>query len=248
MPVLIAARSSALDLVRPLARLLRADGGEVRCYLDTDDYELRELGCKIAVGALDDAYNLDAALTRTHTFIPVLPDPFEVVDADDVAQLRAVGLAAAEAAESSDVARTILPIPVLPDAHPVQPAYDEVAKAFSAGRKPLCRIRTGALLGPDRPLAALLQAVQAHNVEVPASVILSVLDVDAWAATLAAADDREELDGTWELGGDVEPLADLVQAAGRLPRTPPPPSPWGLALLNEDLVVGQSAAEAFLTA
>ena len=98
MPVLIAARSADLDLVRPLARLLRSDGGEVRCYLDTDDHELRDLGCKIAVGALDDAYKLEAALTNVHTFVLLLADPFDVRTPEDLGQLRDMGLASAEAA------------------------------------------------------------------------------------------------------------------------------------------------------
>ncbi len=173
MPVLIAARSADLDLVRPLARLLRSGGGEVRCYLDTDDHELRDLGCKIAVGALDDAYNLEAALTRVHTFIPLLPDPFDIHDPDDLADLR----------------------------------------------------------------------VTSAGVDVVRSVIVSVLDVDMWAATVAAADDREDLDGTWELGGDAEPLVDLLERVPSTTRIGSAPSPWSLALLGEDLVVGASADE-----
>ncbi len=244
MPVLIAARSADLDLVRPLARLLRSGGGEVRCYLDTDDHELRDLGCKIAVGALDDAYNLEAALTRVHTFIPLLPDPFDIHDTDDLADLRAAGLAAAAAAAAADLAQTILPIPVLPEAHPIQAAFAEVDKAFAApGLQPLCRIRTGYLLGPDRPLTIVLRGITSAGVDVVRSVIVSVLDVDMWAATVAAADDREDLDGTWELGGDAEPLVDLLERVPSTTRIGSAPSPWSLALLGEDLVVGASADE-----
>src|SRR5207245_1392569 len=59
---------------------------------------------------------------------------------------------------------------------------------------------------------------------------------------LAAADDREGLDGAWELGGDVVPLIDLLE---RIDMDGPAlsPSPWALALLAEDLLVGSSAAE-----
>jgi hypothetical protein len=245
VPVLIAARSADLDLVRPLASLLRSDGGEVRCYLDTDDHELRQLGCKIAVGALDDAYNLEAALTNVHTFVPVLSDPFDIHTAEDLGQLRDIGMASAEAAAGAGIAQTILPIPVLPGTHPVTATFAEVEKAFEAGVHPLCRLRMGCLWGEERPLPALLSAARHHGVDLPKSVCLSVLGIDAWAAAVAAADDREDLDGTWELGGDIEPLIDLMDRAPahRAPaRTPP--DDWGLTLLTEDLIVG-SSAEAF---
>ena len=246
MPVLIAARSADLELVRPLARLLRSGGGEVRCYLDTDDHELRDLGCKIAVGALDDAYNLEAALTNVHTFMPLLADPFDVRTPEDLGQLRDMGLASAEAAAGAGIAQTILPVPVLPGIHPVTATFAEVEKAFDAGVHPLCRLQTGYLWGDERPLPALLSAARHHGVELPKGVCLSVLDVEDWAAVLAAADDREDLDGSWELGGEIEPLVDLLErapAARAQPKTPP--DNWGLALLAEDLVVGSSAAEEF---
>ena len=242
MPVLIAAQASDLDLVRPLARRLRADGGEVRCYLDTDDHALRELGCKIAVGALDDAWNLEAALTNVHTFVPVLADPFEVGGEAALAQLRTFGLAAARAGAGADLAQTILPLPALPAGHPVEAVVREVEAAFLAGTKPLCRLRTGYLWGEERPLLGALRGARASGAGLPEEVCLSVLEVRDWVATLAAADDREGLDGAWELGGDVVPLIDLLE---RIDMDGPAlsPSPWALALLAEDLLVGSSAAE-----
>jgi hypothetical protein len=243
VPVLIAARSADLDLVRPLASLLRSDGGEVRCYLDTDDHELRSLGCKIAVGALDDAYNLEAALTRAHTFIPLLADPFDIHDAEGIADLRAAGLAAAEAAAGAGIAQTILPIPVLPGIHPVAPTFAEVEKAFEADVHPLCRLRTGYLWGDERPFPATLSAARHHDVKLPETVCLTVLGVDDWAAALAAADEREDLDGTWELGGDIEPLVDLLARVPSKPLYSAQPHDWALALLAQDLIVGSSAGE-----
>jgi len=243
VPVLIAARSADLDLVRPLARLLRSGGGEVRCYLDTDDHELRDLGCKIAVGALDDAYNLEAALTNVHTFLPVLADPFDVRTAEDLGQLRDMGLASAAAAAGAGIVQTI---PVLPGVHPVTATFAEVEKAFDAGVHPLCRLQTGYLWGDERPLPALLSAARHHGVELPKGVCLSVLGVDDWVAVLTAADDREDIDGSWELGGEIEPLVDLLERAPAMRARPKaPPDDWGLALLAEDLIVGSSAAEEF---
>jgi hypothetical protein len=245
VPVLIAARSAELDLVRPLARLLRSAGGEVRCYLDVDDYELRRLGCKIAVGTLDDGYNLEAALTNVHTFVPVLPDPFDLRTYEEIVSLRDFGLAAAEAADASGIAQTILPIPVLPKGSPVSATFAEVDKAFASSVQPLCRLRTGYLWGDERPIRDLLNAARYYQADLEKSVCLSVLGIDLWADVVAAADDREGLDGTWNLGGEVEPLVDLMArvpvAAGR----PPRPHEWGLALLAEDVIVESSAVEEF---
>jgi hypothetical protein len=241
VPVLIAAQASDLDLVRPLARRLRADGGEVRCYLDADDHALREMGCKIAVGALDDAWNLEASLTNVHTFVPVLADPFRVGGETALAQQRVYGLSAARAGAGADLAQTILPLPALPRGHPVEAVVHEVEAAFVTGTRPLCRLRTGYLWGEERPLPAVLRGAGSSGAALSEGVCLSILDVQDWVAALAAADDREGLDGIWDLGGDVVPLVDLMErldAGGPAPT----PSPWTLALLAEDLLVGSSAA------
>ena len=63
---------------------------------------------------------------------------------------------------------------------------------------------------------------------------------------LTAADDREDVDGSWELGGEIEPLVDLLERAPAMRARPKaPPDDWGLALLAEDVIVGSSAAEEF---
>jgi hypothetical protein len=86
--------------------------------------------------------------------------------------------------------------------------------------------------------------VRHHGVDLPEGVCVSVLGIDAWAAAVAAADDREDLDGTWELGGEIEPLVDLLDRAPvNRAETKTPPDAWGLALLTEDLIVGSSADE-----
>ena len=245
MPVLIAAHGTDLDLVRPLARRLRDGGGEVRCYLDTDDQELRLLGCKIAVGALDDPYNLEAALTNVHTFVPVLADPFAVHDPADLAILRATGLAAAEAAAASDLAQTILPVPQLPKGHPIQAVVGEIEQSFDSGVRPLCLLRTGYLWGEGRPFPTALAAAKAAGADLAPDVCLCVVDTPTWASVIAAADDREGVQGAWDLGGDVQPLVDLLERVGDAGGTAPP-SEWSLSLLAGDLVLGSSAAQEFV--
>ena len=247
MPVLIAAHGTDLDLVRPLARRLRDGGGEVRCYLDTDDQELRMLGCKIAVGALDDAYTLEAALTNVHTFVPVLADPFAVHNPADLADLRATGLAASEAAAASDLAQTILPLPLLPEGHPIQSVVSEIEQSFERGVRPLCLLRTGYLWGEGRPFPAVLAAAEAAGVDLAPDVCLCVVDTPTWASVIAAADDREGVQGAWDLGGDIYPLVDLLERVGDgAAGAPAPPSAWSLALLAGDLVLGSSAAQEFV--
>jgi hypothetical protein len=232
-------------MVRPLARLLRSEGGEVRCYLDTDDHALRELGCKIAVGALDDAYNLEGALTNVHTFVPLLPDPFDQWSPEDLGYLRDVGLAMAEGAAGAGIAQTILPIPALPPGHPSAAVFAEVATAFEASVHPLCQLRTGYLWGDERPILDLLNAARHHGVDLPTTVCLSILGIEEWATAIAAADDRENLDGTWEVGGDIEPLVDLLERVPASRAASAPPHEWGLALLAQDLIVGSSGVPGF---
>lgn len=246
MPVLIAAHGTDLDLVRPLARRLREDGGEVRCYLDTDDQDLRVLGCKIAIGALDDAYTLEAALTNVHTFVPVLMDPFAVNDGADLAALRATGVAAAEAAAASDLAQTILPVPLLPEGHPIQAVLGEIEQSFETGVRPLCLLRTGYLWGEGRPFPAALAAAKAAGAELDPGVCVCVVERPTWASVIAAADDREGVQGAWDLGGDVQPLVDLLDRVGGAGASAPP-SAWSLALLAGDLVLGSSAAQEFVS-
>ena len=113
-----------------------------------------------------------------------------------------------------------------------------------AEARPLCRLRTAYLWGEDRPLPGVLRGARASGAGLPEGVCLSVLEVRDWVATLAAADDREGLDGVWELGGDVVPLVDLLERV-RLDGPVLMPSPWTLALLAGDLLVGSSALEEF---
>ncbi len=193
MPVLIAAAAPDLDIVYALATLLRADGGEVRCYLEEDDHELRQIGCKIAVGDLDDAFRLDAALTNVHTFVPIFADIFTIIGNPPL--FRGFAKAAAEALAASQIEQVILPISgLVPEANEVTSVVQDAVKMLSEAGVPACVIRTGLITGPDRPSASLRYRVGAN-----------VVPIDLLASVLKEADDREGTHGSWELGGAPEP-------------------------------------------
>lgn len=99
MPVLVTGAETALG--RMVVRAARAGGGEVRAYLDgavAGDAEaagLRALGCKVAVGEIDDEGRLETALEQVHTVIHCwggpLTDPDEELDGLAVLVSAAVG-------------------------------------------------------------------------------------------------------------------------------------------------------------
>ena len=88
MPVLVTASESATG--RATVRALRRGGGEVRAWLDaeaaTDDdaAAMRSLGCKVAVGTIDDEAHLELALEQVHTVVHLggspLDEPETVLD------------------------------------------------------------------------------------------------------------------------------------------------------------------------
>ncbi len=188
MPVLIAAGTTELDLVRPLASRLLEDGGEVRCYLEEDDHELRQEGCKVAVGDLTDDVTLEGALTNVHTFIPVLPDPALIVDEASVEILSRIGRAWASAASRSNIEQTLLPIPSIARSQSVLGrAYSDIEQSFHHACDPLCIMLIGWLLGEERSVRDLNFSE------------IDVTYVGDLAAALATADSLERIEGTISL-------------------------------------------------
>src|ERR687896_768389 len=137
MPVLISGSLEEIDLIRLLAQRLREDGGEVRCYLDDDDFELRNIGCKIAVGDLEDGTNLEGALTNVHTFIPIMRDPAKIL-AEDVPRFEEVAEAAHSAAAASAIVETILSLPAIErSSSALGPVFARIAETFRRDIRPL---------------------------------------------------------------------------------------------------------------
>lgn len=197
MPVLIAAGTTELELVRPLAFRLLEDGGEVRCYLEEDDHELRQEGCKVAVGDLTDDVTLEGALTNVHTFIPLLPDPAVIVDEYSVEILQRIGLTWVSAASRSNIEQTLLTIPSISQSETViGRAYSEIERAFREVCDPLCILVTGWLWGEERPI----RNFKFSNIE--------VTNVRDLVMALVAADNLERIEGVVELGGASVPESD----------------------------------------
>jgi hypothetical protein len=238
MPVLIFGGIEDVDLFLPLATKLRDDGSEVRCYLDDDSYELRNIGCKIAVGRLDDETNLEGALTNVHTFIPFLRDPVRVADGNAAEEVLEIARSVVGGAEGARIPQTIVPLPAFDEVD------GEVPKAYAAAKEeflnrvsPLCVIRTGFVWGPERPFTGMIPAIPGDEIDRGTSVTR----VEDLASVLASADDREQIEGIWDFASAPVPLQEL-KAAGSGQATLQPP-PWLLGLLRHGFVVGSSAAE-----
>lgn len=235
MPVLISAPPSEMDIVRPLAMNLLEDGGEVRCYVEEDDHELRQEGCKVAVGLLTDDGTLEAALTNVHTFIPLLPDPAIIRNSEDLEIVRQIAQAAVVAARAAPVEQTILPVPGLSESSELGRTFFEVRRSFQEALDPLAVIVTGMLWGPGRPFASVAGSIGSDG-------RIQAVAIEDLVAALSSADDREGLNGVWELGGDPYPVG-VPDAPGF------GPDAQALPLLAEALeagmAVGASAYDEF---
>lgn len=210
MPVMIACGPRELDIARPLAARFRDDGGEVRCYLEEDDWELKDAGCKIAVGDLTDEMNLEGALYNAHTFVPLLSDPVSVRTADEAQVVSNLARIWSAAAARSNIEQTVLAIPAMGGSGPVGEAFREAEMSFGEAVGPLCTLRTGLYWGPDRPLPRILRGWR----DAPLKDQVNVLSVEDLVSLIAAADDRENLDGTWDFGGGAYSVERLIEIAG----------------------------------
>lgn len=238
MPVLILGGNEDLDIIRPLAEKLVADGGEVRCYLEEDDYELRSIGCKIAVGPLNDEMNIEGALTGVHTFIPLLPDPL-LLDAASINILPDLAVVYAAAAGSAGVVQMIVPIPGLADfPGPIGEVYRHVEKTFEAIEVQPCILRTGILWGSERPLPGALRGSGRLG---RLDIEISALPVEGLVEVLAALDDHEEVHGRRDYGGEPMTLRALTDLAGAGPSFSP--SPVAVEILEAGLQVDNRVEE-----
>jgi len=152
VPVLV--HAAHRPLAQRLASLLLAEGGQVRATAATGVAALRASGVFTANCDPDDEGTLEAALTNVHTLVVLLGG----IGTDDVAAVRAEGLAAARAAGGADIARAVLvtlcgSTPTASD--PLRRAHAEVAAAFAALPLPTVEVRTGLVDTPA--LRALLR-------------------------------------------------------------------------------------------
>lgn len=242
MPVLILAGIEDIDIVRPLAARLLEGGGEVRCYLDDDDYQLRNMGCKLAVGSLVDEMNLEGALTNVHTFIPLFTDPVRLTAQSDLDALVDLGRRASRAASSAGIVQTILPVPaVIGTGNPLGESFSLLENEFRATLRPLCVFRIGLYWGPKRPLMAVLRGLDPGQFR---GAQVGVVRIEDSVSLVSAADDREALDGVWEFGGRPHPIEKLISAAAAAGPASEL-SPWMREIISSARIAGSSAEQEF---
>jgi len=224
VPVVI---TGASGLVGPHAvRALLGTAPEVRAVVRRPEAAppLRDLGAKVAVGALSDAEDLAVVMRGAHTVLHLaggldLPD----ASAYERANLTTT-ITALEAARLAGVRRFVLLS--FPGASPDSPnaylrAKGLAERAVGASGLEFAVIRSNHVLGPGgRWVGALERQARSHPalVVAPGTQVLAPVFVGDVAAVLAATDHREQLEsGTWALDGPervtADRLTDLV--AGR---------------------------------
>ncbi|MFL5797000.1 MAG: SDR family oxidoreductase [Actinomycetota bacterium] len=222
MPVVI---TGASGLVGPHAvRALMGTAPEVRAVVRRPEAAppLRELGAKVAVGALSDPDTLAAVMRGAHTVLHLAGG----LDLPDAAAYEPANLGttitALDAAREAGVRRFVLlsfPGASPESSNPYLRAKGLAERAVAESGLEFAVIRSNHVLGPGgRWVSALVRQARSRLVVAPGTQLLAPVFVGDAAAVLAAADDRERLgSGTWALDGPervtADRLTDLV--AGR---------------------------------
>jgi uncharacterized protein YbjT (DUF2867 family) len=211
MPVLVHAAHRPLG--RALARRLKEEGGQVRATASSAVGLLRAEGVHTAACDPDDEGVLEAALTQVHTLIVMLGG----LGLEDVASVRAEGLAAARAAAGADIERAVLVTAVGADvdaSDDLRRVHGEVAAAFAELPVPSVELRTGLVDTPAlRDLlvtAGLPEGVRACEVAPvdPLALIELIVAVDAARSSVSEGHLVLAADG-----GHRRTLSGLLDAA-----------------------------------
>lgn len=211
-------------------RALRRDGSsEVRAYLDatvgTDDdaRALREQGCKVAVGDLDDEGLLETALTGAHTVVDVgagpLADPGEQLDGVATTVSAAIGAGCRRLVWVTELAD--------PRGNAYLEALADAEEMIADAPLETVVFRCGLRYGRDDELTRALCAADLSGAD--ASTMHAPLALDDLGDALAAADRQRgtqaDLHVAVELVGPDEirlgSYIDRLRAA--LGVSPPPP-------------------------
>ena len=236
-------------LGRAAVRALRRTGGEVRVYLDAevagDAEDFRRLGCKTAVGTLDDEGRLELALEQVHTVVHCWGGPLTAPD-DELDGLAGVLSAALGAGCRRLVWASHLGADDPGGVAYLQACADAEALLADATLESIV-VRRALTYGPGDELTRRLAAGAAVRPEA-CHAPLAVADL---AAALAQADaldrsaTRNDLALVIELvGPQVRTLAEVVtalRAAGFSDGRPTPLPATTAALYDRDLVVGPGA-------
>ena len=225
MPVLLTGGEGPVG--RAAAARLRAAGGEVRAFVDLervprpDPEPLRRLGCKVALGALDDEGHLESAMEQVHTVLHLAGSLVD--DPDDLVERAATVVSAAIGAG----VRRLVALSWLgadrPDGAAHLEACAEVEGLVAAAPLEGVVVRRGLTYGLDEPLVEALAA------QASAAELAGADQWPLWAGDLAdvvVACDRERVGTDAELhlvvataGPDRVPLTTCAHAFAAALRT-----------------------------
>jgi len=237
MPVLVVGAESQLGA--RVIEQLRPSGGEVRAYLDatvaTDDeaVRLRALGCKVALGELDDEGLLERALEQVHTVAHCWTGPLH----DPIAQVE-VAATVGSALLGAGVRRLIWVCELARDErNPYLAAVAQIRELFSALPVETVTFATGLRLGSDDRFTARLRDGWLCGSAVDPTAAHAPVSIDDVASAVAAADrqrgSRAELHLELALVGPEQvALEALLRRLGAPPLDAPrppqlaPPDDW----------------------
>ncbi len=238
-------------LGRAVVRTLRRRGGEVRAYLDaevagdSDAAELRALGCKVALGEVDDEGRLETALEQVHTVVHCWGGPLTAPDGE------LDGVAGVLSAAIGARCRRFVWASHLGADDPGDDAYlracADVEELLAGSDLESVVVRRALTYGQGDALTELLAGGAAAGARPDA--VHAPLALGDLAGALAAADAMPRggasgLSVVLSLAGPVRTtlaaVADGLSAAGGPRRTGPLPATTA-ALLSRDAVPGPGA-------
>src|SRR5919106_3130614 len=158
MPVMVTGAQSQLGA--RVIEYLRSTGGQVRVYVDAtvatedDATRLRVVGCKVAVGELDDEGHLEAALEQVHTvahcWTGPLHDPTEQVEVAAVLSSAVLGAGVRRLVWVRELARD--------HTNPYLAATTEISDLFHGLPLETVTLSTAVRYADDDEFTALLRA------------------------------------------------------------------------------------------
>jgi uncharacterized protein YbjT (DUF2867 family) len=256
MPVMVTGAQSQLGA--RVIEYLRSTGGELRVYLDAtvatedDAARLRAVGCKVALGELDDEGNLEAALeqvyTVAHCWTGPLHDPDEQVEVAATLCSALLGAGVRRLIWVCELARD--------DCNPYLAAGAQIRELFHALPLETVTLLTGLRYGDGDAFTARLRAGWLSGSDVAGDAVHAPIHIDDVARAVAVADrqrgSRHELHAQLALvGPERHTLARFLEHLGAPPLDRPrpgdldPPEGWLVDWLSrpasDDTIAGDDA-------
>jgi uncharacterized protein YbjT (DUF2867 family) len=199
VPVLVTGAATAVG--RHAVRLLAGTGGEVRVFLQLDAggggtaealaARYREVGCKVALGDLDDEAHVESALEQVHTLLHLLgrptDDPAAHLDRTATVVSAAIGAGCRRLVVLSDLAAAD------PAGNPWLEALAQAEDLVADAPMERVVLRAAVTHGEDDPLTVALAAGALG--EAPPGAHWPVAAVDV-ATTAVLADRERDVDGS----------------------------------------------------